>query len=218
MINFTKSILFCEPGSYSILGVNVRFENIHQTAFPSGSAGVYVGKDENFLLSAIKKAARECFTSYTFQCLSLGYLHIFVHEMGHALTNRLFSKSNKPPSIIISRAQGGVTSYARIEPDSPARRSLISAAGSLTNMLFSGALLISAEAFRTFALIPALILGTGSFLWMTGELLYAQTSAKHLDGGDFGQIALESPLHLLAAQTALVGLYTLSIAGAIALL
>lgn len=86
-MSFIKSILLGGPGSYLFCGINVKFKDKE----------IILGEPvEN--LSTISLIAKKCFElmdgvveKSVFQLLTLSNLHVFVHELGHSIANKLFT-------------------------------------------------------------------------------------------------------------------------------
>lgn len=197
-------------------GITVDFQTAKRPAYAFGSSNL------------VLRAADACLNSRIFRWISLGGAHVFVHEMGHAIKYRLMGR--KPRVVIMTNSCSGYTyiplRYYRpwyfplirlIEREPPLssfQNVVVYAAGPLTNMAFSCCQLVMAVALKTYITWPISgILAGGGFIWMTGELLYAITTACRGDG-DFGAIAREGILPLTLATAALVGEFALGIWGA----
>lgn len=186
-----RSLLWGTPGSFEVLGVQttvkpVRFDSVEQA--PSGLM-------QRFLESRI------C------QVVTQGYLHQFVHEMGHALAAKWLLRGSG--GITIYQTGGSEYQFRHSSRDQPLiciRRSAFLLAGPLADVVFSSSKLILAAAARD--VIPApvsLLLGGSGLLWIAGELSYAAISAIQRTNGDFGRILKQGKSHLCAASAALVG-------------
>ncbi len=203
-MSFLNSILFCKPGSYTVLGIPVSFTKNNTDAsahnLTLNGAGV------------ISYLARACINNQVFQYLSFGYSHVFIHELGHALTSRILT-GNSTPSITIDSSCNGFTSECIA--DSRWKDSLILSAGPMFDIAFCSFQLIAAASLKKHSKIVSGILGFSAVIWMAGELLYAYTSVINDDGGDFGSIARNGKTHLALASAALISECALSIFTAI---
>ena len=189
-----SSLIFGTSGSYCIGGINITFENTSNREFPTlDGAGT------------ISSLAEKCLKSTAFRLLTLSYVHVFVHEMSHALAYRLFESGN--PSIHINTGTqdfGGWCSYPS-PIVSKWGRICVSMAGSMGNIAFSTCQIVSSIALSHLISPPiSAILAGGAAIWICGELLYSYVSGLKQDNGDFGQIAKMGPNCLMLAAAALV--------------
>lgn len=217
-MSFVKSILFGSQGNYNVLGVKVSFENNFSFggSFSNGldlgpgfNASAAIRQPVGFFVVNFMSLAK----SHTFRVLTLGYLHVFVHEMGHALAAKiLFGNSpqvsvfrNPSPELGNTNNAGG-RNYGSIGD------SIVHAAGPMADMIFSSCTIIAAIAFRTFISTPVTVcLVIGSVIWMTGEMCYAYASATKLTIGDFFYIRDNGWGHLLVATTILTATFAYGI-------
>jgi hypothetical protein len=198
-MSLINSLLFADKGSYNILGTKINFNEDPQAKSLTGleNAGL------------ISKLAIMCINSNLFRLASQGYTHVLVHEMGHALTYKLLVDKNHTPSITIFKDTcQGVTKFPRDDKTkiSPLQQTMISVAGSMTNIAFSILKIIIANSLVSFISVPiALIIRVSSIIWISGELLYSFSSSISKNGfGDFNSIKNQGSLHLLAASVALI--------------
>lgn len=206
-MNFLNSIIFGKDGQYTIFGINVAFQK------PDTDIPYHKPSDSDLLpsfLNSIQHIPLDFLNSRTFQVLTQGYCHVFFHEMGHCIASKFFA-NNQNKIDIFTNILGGYSKGL-------AQNSIVYLAGPMAGMTFSACKLLTVLALKTYLSTPiVLLLGTGSLLWMTGELLYAATSACGVNfgpidlTGDFGKIAENSSLHLALATAALVGEYALAI-------
>ncbi len=190
-MNFLKSIFVGKAGHYHILGVDVEFRNYYTT---------------NNIDLRIEKIVG----NVGFKLVTQGYAHVFVHEMGHALANKLLnSSSNGQERIaILTQSCTGYSSQLRKNSNN-LKDSIISAAGPMFDVTFcicklmAAAMLIKTK--NAYLLPGALVLAVGGSSWMFGEILYACTSVINRNSkGDFRQIANNSSVHLICASVALI--------------
>jgi len=211
-----KSILFGSEGCYESKIANISFEKLDRP----GYSLIEGAKGSNFFHNCVCYLAEKCLTSKAFILATQGYLHTLVHELGHAGTYKYFT-THAPNVTIITNHCSGFTSYFPrfYRSASPIKKTIMNIGGPMSNMIFSSTKLIAAAALKDYISWPvALVLGTGSVVWMSGELLYAFTSAYKQDQGDFGCIAERSKVHLVISAAALIGQYALGILGTAALL
>lgn len=209
-MSFENSILFGSEGSYNIFGHHVIFKrdppkNMH-----------FVTLDGAGIISDIAKI---CINSGAFRLATLGYAHLFVHEMGHAMAAKHFT--NEDSDIAIYTGSGTASTFLPIGLNniSAWKNSTVEAAGPVADVAFSSCVLAGAAAMKDYLPYPvALTLGAGAVFWISGELLYAFVSASKRDKGDFGQIAARNKKHLAVATAALVSQCTLGVFAAIELL
>lgn len=204
-MSFLKSLLFGSEGSYNICGIQAKFEKeVHSlNPFPNLEGAGF-----------ISKMAITCINSNMFRWITQGYAHVFVHEMSHALTFKLLSGQDTTIKIYKSSCNG--ESFHRLATHPDWKKTIVDVAGPIGDIAFSTCKLVAATALKSYLSWPvALTLGSGAVIWMSGELLYAYTSALNRDTGDFGCIASYGKTYLALASTALVSQYALGIFAAI---
>ena len=186
-----KSIILGYPGKYNLLGVNVCFEN----GTPGFSAAPHLHQ-----LPLITALAKSCIENSCFCILTFSSLHIFSHEMSHALAGRMFSSAT--PTVFIYQQAGETKQFGSF---TPWQTTIVSTAGPMGDIAFSFCQLITIIALRNILPRPlSVIFAGGAFLWIVGELLYAYGSANNKTDGDFGEIAKMGRTYLAAASTALI--------------
>ena len=193
-MSFLRSVLFGDAGSYNILGVQAQFEEKEPWYFsPASLEGA----------GFITKAAISCINSNAFRWITQGYAHVFVHEMGHALPHQLFTHEDTMIKVFKSSCTGMGSPIDNSIPDW--QKTIIFVAGPMADVAFCSLKLVAATALKNYLSWPiALALGSGSVVWMSGELLYAYTSVLNKDQGDFGYIARYGDTHLALAGAALI--------------
>ena len=208
-MSFLKSVLFGADGSYNIFGTKVKFQNelpSHLTPPSLDGAGV------------ISKLAFKCINSNAFRWITQGYTHVFVHEMSHAIAYKVLIGQNSEVDFFTSLCVGKNAPPPAAAYASDWEKTIIEVAGSMGDIAFCTCKLVAATALKSYLSWPiALALGSGAVIWMSGELLYAYTSALNRDAGDFGCIARRGNTHLALASTALVSQVALGIFAAIKL-
>jgi len=206
-MSFLKAVFFGSEGSYRIFEIQVKFEKEEPLFYSSTDL-----QGAGF----ISKAATQCINSNMFRWMTQGYAHVFAHEMSHALTFKLLSGQNTTIEIFKSSCTGGNRLPLSALPDW--KKTIVKVAGPMGDIAFSTCKLVAATAFKSYLSWPiALALGSGAVIWMSGELLYAYTSALKRDTGDFGCIASYGNTYLAVASTALVSQCALGIFAAIKL-
>jgi hypothetical protein len=197
-LQFLKSIFFGYEGTHDFFGVEVTFED--------QNSHYRFGDDY------ISRLAKICSNSHVFRILSLAYVHVLVHEMGHILANKIFVGSNDNPKITILTKESSGYCTGEINPTSRWQRTIVLAAGPMSDIAFSTCKLVASVALKHYLSWPvSLILGCGAIIWIIGELFYAFISALKRDNGDFGRIADHGPLHLVLASAAIVSEVALAI-------
>lgn len=96
MISFGYSLLTGAAGQYTIAEIKVCFDNQPAPTYSFGQDWF------------IHRAADYCLQSRIFNLATLASLHTFTHEMGHALTSRLF-RDGQAEIIILTRTSTGCT-------------------------------------------------------------------------------------------------------------
>jgi hypothetical protein len=189
-MSIVKSMLLGTPGYYRVADVPVEFKE-----------GACSLKDE----SALGKFTSFFTNNRFFQLATFGYTHVFVHEMGHALVAKLIS-CKLPEVTVYTTSCTGETDFCGSGPLRAAwKNTAISAAGSMTDIAFSIGNIFAINGLQAFLPAPVSIaLKAGNALWITGEVLYAVSSAMQQNRGDFGQILRSNPLHFPVASIALV--------------
>jgi hypothetical protein len=189
-MSIVKSALLGTPGYYRVADVPVEFKE--------GECSV---KDRSILGK---------FTSYFtsnrfFQLATFGYTHVFVHEMGHALAAKLVSPKLPEVTVYTTTCTGGTRFYGAGRMRAAWKNTFITAAGSMTDIAFSIGNIVVINGLQAFLPWPvSLALKAGNAFWITGEVLYAVSSAIQRNDGDFGQILNDEPLHFPIASVALV--------------
>ena len=203
-----KSLFYGSEGSYNIFGIQVTFEN-DQSSNPTDRVLNGAGLVSKLVLKILKCDA--------FHHVTQSNLHVFMHEMGHALACKVFTGQNSEVRIIDKR--GGYTRPPNlIEQVSDWKKTMMEMAGPMGDVTFSICKLVVATTFKSYVSWPvALFIGIGAAFWISGELLYAYVSALKKDNGDFGKIAQRGNTHLAFATVALISQCVLGIFAAIKL-
>lgn len=176
-------------GSYNMAGIQVHFtkETPHNIEVFDDS---WFGRSISLLLG-----------SSAFRFMTMGYLHVFIHEMGHALVAKM--QDQTPKVKVYTKTCQGIT---ETETRQDIRGTLMTLAGPLTSVVFESIKLMSATAIAT--VIPGMVgmalgigIGAGAAIWTFGELVYAFVGSS----GDWNDIAQIGWLHLAASLSALLG-------------
>jgi hypothetical protein len=151
-----NSIFLGAAGNYDIHGIRVNFVD------NAGDVKVF----EN---SRFGRAANLCLSSTAVKLLTLGYLHLFVHEMGHAFAAQWQGKN--PIVNVYTQSCSGETIHSSVNK-------FTALAGPLAGMTLELIKLIGAIA--TAILFPPILgiplgmfVGSGAAFWIFGELMYA---------------------------------------------
>lgn len=185
------------PETYRILDIEVEFKSSNSAFY--GFSNNLIGNIAGGLLK-----------SRVFNVLTFGYLHTFVHEMGHALAYKLVGGGSSDITISTSHLSG-VTRYHSANL-SPIQNSICSLGGPLADVVFSVAQIFAAFALSAYITTPVAIgIAIGASIWIFGEVFYAATSLLKNDNGDFASIAQNGSLHLLGSIAVMVGVIALGI-------
>jgi hypothetical protein len=212
---FLSSVFLGTPGAYQIIGIDVTFEKGDPIKF------MFVPEITRYQsYSTLKNRAlyfsQNCLNSrvfhascYVFRLMTQGYLHVLVHEMGHAIAEKLLTHRKPKVSVYTDSCTGDCR--GSIEPHTPYRwvpytiESIILVSGPMTDVAFCALKLVTATALRSYLSTPiAITLGFSAVIWIVGELGYAIQSTYCRDEGDFGRIARNGEGHLGLASVALV--------------
>lgn len=202
---FCVSLFLGVNGSYNFCGTTVCFEELSDY-YSFYSAG------KNCFTKSVGYCIDTVLSSRTFQILSMGYLQVFVHEMGHVLAAKILLNSKPSVSINTGKNGGGKT-------HSMPHCTAIDLAGPLASVVFACAKIFAAVALSSYITFPvALTIVIGSAIWIAGEFIYAATSVMSRDSGDFGCIAERGNKHLVASTAVLVGTCALGILAVVSIL
>lgn len=118
-------------------------------------------------------------TAETVAWIVIVFISILIHEMGHALTARMYGSS----VAIELNGLGGLTRWSTPEADvTPGRRALIAAAGSAVGLLFGGLVWVVANQFGPYDRLTAFILRSTIYVNVFWGLLN-WLPIRPLDGG-----------------------------------
>src|ERR1700738_3570679 len=101
-VSLVQSLLTGTPGHYTVSGIKVRFKPYNQRLYCCSNGG---GR-------SLQRLADYCLHARVFQMLTLTPLHIFIHEMGHAVVYKFFTGLNAKV-VVISNACSGYTSFPK---------------------------------------------------------------------------------------------------------
>lgn len=213
-MSFLKSVFFGSEGSYRIFGIDVSFEK--KPSFYSSDSS----SEPLDTLSIFKKATRNlfinCINSKAFNCAMHSWVHVFAHEMGHALTGKWLLSSSAKIRIFTNHV-GGMNTYAyrRMHQAPLEIQSTITTAGPLVGMAFSSCELVAAVALKNYISWPvALFMGTGASYAMFCGLCELGMTLLEFDGSDFQILARDSKKHFVIASAAVVAECALGICAA----
>jgi stage IV sporulation protein FB len=132
--------------------------------------------------------------SFAIAWVSVVFVSILIHELGHAVTARMFGSQ----VAIELNGLGGLTRWSSPDGElTPGRRALVAAAGSATGLVFGGLVWLIATQFGPFPRLTASILGLLVYVNVFWGLLN-WLPIRPLDGGHL----LESFLERFAPQRA----------------
>ncbi len=151
-----KSIIFGSEGVYDINGIPANFTSKGKGAAVFGESWFGYSVDL-------------CLENSVVPVLSLGYLHVFIHEMGHAFAAQLQSLN---PVVNV------YTSSCRGDTQSGGNSKFIALSGPLAGMALEVVKLITAVALAILLPWPiglplSLFIGAGAVFWIFGEAMYA---------------------------------------------
>jgi hypothetical protein len=157
-----NSLLFGSPGTYKTPGIEMRFNDRSNGRGAFGTN--WFGRTVDYVL-----------TTPIVPVITLGYLHVVIHELGHAFASWL-QGTNEPHTIYV------YTKTCRGEIIDSDHGKITALAGPLAGITWELLKLIGSVAIATFA-PPAIglplgaVLGAGSAFWLFGELIYACSGA-----------------------------------------
>jgi stage IV sporulation protein FB len=132
--------------------------------------------------------------SFAIAWVSVVFVSILIHELGHAVTARMFGSQ----VAIELNGLGGLTRWSSPDGElTPGRRALVAAAGSATGLVFGGLIWLIATQFAPYPPLTAFILRLLVFVNVFWGLLN-WLPIRPLDGGHL----LESFLERFAPQRA----------------
>jgi hypothetical protein len=219
---FLSSVFLGTPGAYQIIGIDVTFEKGDPIKF------MFVPEITRYqsyrtLKNRALHFCQNCLNSrvfhascYVFRLMTQGYLHVLVHEMGHAIAEKLLTHRKPKVNVYTDSCTGVCLSEIQTHISYrwvPYRiQSIVYASGPMADVAFCIFKLVTATALRSYLSTPiAAVLGASAVIWITGELGYALVSAYCRNEGDFGNISRNGSSHLSLASIALVGEVALGI-------
>jgi hypothetical protein len=169
---------------------------------------------------AMGKMADGCLKSKVLNILTLGLMHTFIHELGHALSHHLLTSGEATINLSTSSCYGSTTLHPGRRSPSSAGQTWIELSGPLADILFSAIVIVGIFALthyvpmsQALSISLRVIIGAPSAFWIMGELFYSAVSAWNVDNGDFGKIANKGWSHLILAVALLVGICALAALG-----
>jgi hypothetical protein len=154
--------IFCgQEGVYNLNGVQVNFVNRPNDA-------------NVFRDSQVAQAMDLCTNNAAFRLLTFGYLHVFIHEMGHALAAQL--NGLNPTVDVHTNICKGRTWWIQLHHDINIK--FIAFAGPLAGMALEIVKLTAAIAFAILFPFPiglsvGVFVGVGAAFWAYREVMYA---------------------------------------------
>jgi hypothetical protein len=173
----------------------------------------------------VSTLANVCRRNYLFQILTTTGVHIFAHEVGHALFAYLFTDRGSEIIIKFDQCAGVTITPFCTTKLANWKQTIIGMAGPMADVTLCALKLVAAYALKMLSssIAPSSnvaaaglsltsgILVFGACIWMLGELTYAFCGAVHSmrqdDSGeedDFRMIANRGKFHLAGASLALV--------------
>jgi len=179
-----NSLVFGSEGSYNILAIPVTFQKEHKTS--SSKQPKYFN---------------------IFFTITQGYVHVFVHEMSHAIMARLFGLHSRV--VMLVDFCSGETAFGST---GPWKDVIILTSGCMGNIAFSTCKLALAIILKKYIAFPIyLVLNTGSLTWIITDLVYTFIMpVLQKNQGDYGQIARLGNGYLAVASIALISECTLA--------
>lgn len=158
--------------------------------------------------------------SKIFSVLTLGHLHTFIHEFGHAATYELLS-GGKATINLSTKSCYGSTTFEQSKRQLPGvAQTYIDLAGPLADVIFSAVLIVGIFALTHYVPMPIelswslrAVVCIPAAIWIGGEFLYAAVSITNNDNGDFGNIAKRGIGHLLVSLAVLITIRALCALG-----
>ncbi len=195
------SILFGCEGEYEILGGKVQFGKYDDdTTSPVGT--------KSLPLQIISNTARAIARNQVFKVVTFGYLHVFMHTIGHALAYKILTGS--PLDIEIDTDSCG----SLVDEDfklPPIKQFITSLSGPLLNMTLCSIQLVAATALCHYVGLPiAGVIAGGSIMWICAEFAFAGCSMIKQEG-DFANISRMGILPFITSIAMLVGTSALGV-------
>lgn len=187
---------------------------------------LYDPDDNNCVRKVTGRVADFCLTNKVFNVLTLGYVHAFIHELGHAVAYRVLSGGSATINLTTASCYGSYTRHDDAKrPLSSVGATWVDLSGPLANIIFSVVLIVGIFAITyyapmspTLSLILRIGIAAPAAFWIMGEFFYAAVSISKQDSGDFGKIASRGWAHLLVALAILVAICAIGVIGAVMLL
>lgn len=148
------SIFLGTSGKYDVGGIEVHFTED-------------VVEHEVFGRTWFGHLVHLCLSNNAIKILTLSYLHLFIHEMGHALARKLLVGGNCTINIYTENCQGETSGIST---------RFTAIAGPLMGMMWELAKLIGAIVATTLfpSFLPVgIFIGAGAAFWLFGEVMYA---------------------------------------------
>lgn len=125
--------------------------------------------------------------SWAIAWVAIIFVSILIHELGHALTARVFGSE----VAIELNGLGGLTRWSAADGEmTPGRRALVAAAGSATGLLFGGLVWLSATQFGPYRPLTAFVVQSLIYVNVFWGLLN-WLPIRPLDGGHLLETFLE---------------------------
>lgn len=195
-MSFLNSVFCGAEGVYRINGVEVCFGD-------GVTCGRVFGNDW------FGRSVELCLTNPAFCMLTFGYLHVFIHEMGHALATQA-QGNNQDPRITVD------TATCTGNTQGSGSSTLIGLAGPLAGVTLEVAKLVGATALAVLLPTPVglslgIFIGTGAAIWIFGELMYALIGILAGGTGDWEEIERNGTVDLAASLSAILGVIILGL-------
>lgn len=210
-MSFIKSLVLGCNGSYQFWGTDIHFLT-DNNALTENQDNSSEQRTSGMLLGSIERILIRTLASKAFGISTLGYAHVLAHELGHALSYKLFFGGNTKVTILTDSCAGLTTRNDFFySVDHPWKLTFFRLAGPMAGVAFSSAQVGLAILLKKITLPGAFILGTGGLLWIIGELFYAIHSIiTENETGDFYPIKLEGNPQFALASFALISQCALS--------
>jgi hypothetical protein len=198
------SLFLGSEGRYQLGGIDICFQKSESPPYD------FYESDDPCAMKCVGYLAKSCLKNRLFKIATFGYLHILVHELGHALAYKICSGKSSTITVHSNFGMGETDYHHHHFKDqllSPAAETFLDMAGPLADLIFSVALIFGAFLLQNYITPYATyFIAGGAGFWILGEFYYALNSALKADGGDFGKIRERSSLHLFIATAIMVAI------------
>src|ERR1700722_6510816 len=135
---------------------------------------------ENSLGQTVRRGVEYCLKSSLFSLLTLGHLHVLIHEIGHAVAHIVLTGGEATINLSTVDCKGSTAYRAGKRSLSPIGATWRNLSGPLADIIFSFVLILGIFALTHYipmspnlSLGLRIAIGAPAALWVVGEFLYA---------------------------------------------